>query len=141
MKYTTKAWIARDKDGAVSMFRNRPDKQEEQGRWTTDDNQYKHITWWSDEFPELSWKDDVPRKIEISMELVPCNIVQKIEVGKHILNIFNLECVISVDKRFDGGVMAMVREFNGKCTYAYEGDFICQMEDGNWTVIRKGNDQ
>lgn len=138
MKYITKAWVARDKDGSVFMYKNRPNKEADLGRWVSEDMQYQNITWWKDEFGDLSWAEDAPREIEVSMRLINAGLVMKVEVGKHIQDIFPLECVSSIDKSADGKVRVMVREYNGMYSWAYEGDFICQREDGLWMVVKKG---
>ncbi len=134
----TKAWVARDKNGSVFVYKNKPVKGED--GWKSDDIYFHNITWLKDEFNNLLWGEDEPRQIEIRMLPPKVRMIQKIEVGKHVQDLFNLECVTSVDKGLDGKVRVLVREYNGTYGTAKEGDYICLREDGMW-MIEKGGEQ
>lgn len=133
----TKAWVARDKDGSVFMYKNKPTKGE--AGWETNDIFYQNITWWKNEFNDLMWKDEEPRQIEIRMIPQRVRVIQRIEVGKHIQDLFNLECVTSVDKGLDGKIRVMVKEYDGVYSIAREGDYISLREDGLWMIEKGGS--
>lgn len=64
-----KAWIARDKDGGLYLYRRKPRKHAEYERWFS-----KYSIWldWSERlflarnfFPQVKWEDKEPTEVKI----------------------------------------------------------------------------
>lgn len=57
----------------------------------------------------------------------------KTKVDKNVQGIFSLECVRAIRKSSLFGIVVKVM-LDGVEADAFEGDWICQKEDGRWTV-------
>lgn len=59
-------WIARDKDGLLVIYEQKPNKYESLGQWEDTENQISYA-YVDDElfdlFPEIKWKDEEPREL------------------------------------------------------------------------------
>ena len=62
---------------------------------------------------------------------------QKIRIGKHVQDLFRIEEVKGIGKEIGGRVKIEIIA-DGKLQWAYEGDWICQKEDGSWTIEKGG---
>lgn len=63
-------WIARDKDGTLILFNNKPIKDEESGIWITinEDQSLIDQQWHiikKEWFPEVKWEDNMPIEVEL----------------------------------------------------------------------------
>lgn len=56
-------WIARDKNGSLTLFNKKPEKIKEIGEWTVFGFNVKYWELDEDLFPEVKWEDDEPRKL------------------------------------------------------------------------------
>ena len=58
-------WVARDKDGELAMYKNKPFKDERAEQWSLGG-------WWDflpkNWFPEVQWSDDEPTKVKLVIE-------------------------------------------------------------------------
>ena len=58
-------WVARDKDGELAMYENKPFKDERAEQWSLGG-------WWDflpeNWFPEVQWSDEEPTKIKLVIE-------------------------------------------------------------------------
>ena len=59
------AWVARDKDGEISMYENKPFKDERAEQWSFGG-------WWDflpeNWFPEVQWSDEEPTKVKLVID-------------------------------------------------------------------------
>lgn len=57
-------WIARDQNGFLWIYKNKPIKKSRHGLWVDiEDDDYSPICIWRDVFPEVRWKDEEPREL------------------------------------------------------------------------------
>lgn len=56
-------WIARDKDGELNVYRNKPYKMREYGCWETD-SRFCSLKCFSHLFHFIIWEDLEPKKLE-----------------------------------------------------------------------------
>ena len=58
-------WLARDEDGELSMYENKPFKDKRAKQWA-------HGGWWGflpeNWFPEVQWSDDDPTKFKLLID-------------------------------------------------------------------------
>ena len=58
-------WLARDKDGKLAMYENKPFKGERAGQWSLGEEwDFLPENW----FPEVKWSDDEPTKVKLVIE-------------------------------------------------------------------------
>ena len=58
-------WLARDEDGELSMYENRPFKDKRAKQWALGgDWVFLPENW----FPEVKWSDDEPTKVKLVIE-------------------------------------------------------------------------
>lgn len=58
-------YVARDKDGSLYLFQNRPVKIDERGCWRTLTNRFGWIILDSCLFSEVKWEDEEPTEVEL----------------------------------------------------------------------------
>ena len=57
-------WIARDKNGFLWTYKNKPIKKSRWGLWVDiEDDDYSPICLWTDAFLEVRWEDEEPREL------------------------------------------------------------------------------
>ena len=58
-------WLARDKDGKLAMYENKPFKGDREGQWSLGGEwDFLPENW----FPEVKWSDDEPTKVKLVIE-------------------------------------------------------------------------
>lgn len=63
------AWIARDFDGSLYHYSEKPLRDENNDQWATPNSEVSYGELPPKMFPEITW-DDEPRKVEISIKLL-----------------------------------------------------------------------
>ena len=58
-------WLARDKDGKLAMYENKPFKGERAGQWSLGGQWVFLLEDW---FPEVQWSDNEPTKVKLVIE-------------------------------------------------------------------------
>ena len=58
-------WLARDKDGKLAMYENKPFKGEREGQWSLGGEWVFLLADW---FPEVQWSDDEPTKVKLVID-------------------------------------------------------------------------
>lgn len=53
-------WIARDKDGTINVYADKPTKGKEKGWWDDCTNDYFNLACFGCEFASISWEDEEP---------------------------------------------------------------------------------
>ena len=63
--FTKEIWLARDKDGGLIMYENKPFKDKRAEQWTLG-GQWVFLP--DDWFPEVQWSDEEPTKVKLVIE-------------------------------------------------------------------------
>ena len=59
-------WVARDKNGSIWAYVDKPDKDMEYGGWTPKDSYYMPLN--DTDYPEVSWDDEEPAELIVKRE-------------------------------------------------------------------------
>lgn len=140
---SVKAWAARDKNGDIYIYGEKPKKGDEE--WYVDDAESvkdSFIPFLPGLFDDLQWTDKEPREVELTIKPKEEPIVEKIRVSRHVQDLFNLECVKRVIKMPSGKVNVDFNlEYMRDCDFmAEEGDWICRTASGKW-IVKKGGEE
>lgn len=61
------AWVARDKDGVVTLFNKKPRKSDYYPEWVIDEGEYLEIG--RNLSPQVKWEDVEPTKVELTIKI------------------------------------------------------------------------
>ncbi len=129
-------WVARDKDGYVYFYKNKPKKGDEE--WLPEAECRQYLPRYEEEFRSVHWEDEEPTEIEIYVK-PNRTIVERHQVGRDVYSLLDLECVRYVGKENGKTVVFLkLSEMIYMDFRAYEGDWICKTKSGKWLVEKGG---
>lgn len=140
---SVKAWAAKDKNGDIYIYGEKPTKGDD--GWYVDEADVLNISvlpFLPDLFDDLQWTEEEPREIELTIKPKEEPIVEKIRVSRNVQDLFALECVRRVCKMLSGKVKVDLNlEYMRDCdVMAEEGDLICRTASGMW-IVKKGGEE